>query len=101
MIADLNPDQQALADYMSELSEEAWYAGWMQGLEYALWEAVLGLRTDYGRLTMSEEHRTRLKRLSDACSGWIVFDEHTEETWVSLENWMIRFSSWQQLGVSS
>jgi hypothetical protein len=34
MLADLNPEQRALADYMSEISEESWHAGWLSDLEY-------------------------------------------------------------------
>jgi len=30
----------ALRDFMATLSEEAWAAGWMQGLEFARWDAV-------------------------------------------------------------
>jgi hypothetical protein len=46
MLADLSPDQRRLADYMSELSESAYCAGWMEGLEFALWEAVQGQRKE-------------------------------------------------------
>ena len=77
---------------MSDLSEEAYYAGWMDGLEYALWEAVLGVRREYGRLALTETHRARLRELSNSCGGWIVFDEATEETWLPLEEWEKRFS---------
>jgi hypothetical protein len=72
MLRDLPTDQRLLADFMSELSEEAYYAGWMMDLEYALWEAVIGVRRDYGRLELSEAHCTRLRELSDNCGGWIV-----------------------------
>ena len=38
MLRDLTPPQRQLADFMSDLSENAYCAGWMSGLEYALWE---------------------------------------------------------------
>jgi hypothetical protein len=38
----LDHAQRQLADYMSDLSEEAYSAGWMNGLEYALWDALTG-----------------------------------------------------------
>ena len=81
---------------MSDLSEEAYCAGWMQGLEYALWEVVVGERGEYGRLVMSLEHRTRLRALSVACGGWIVFDDETEETWIATAEWEQRFLAWRQ-----
>jgi hypothetical protein len=41
MLRDLTPAQCELAKYMSDLSEEAYCAGWMQGLEYALWQVLV------------------------------------------------------------
>ena len=82
MLKDLTPDQTRLAQLMSELSEKAYYAGWMSGLEYAL-------------STFSSQDVRNLLRLSEACGGWIVFDDETEETWVPLAEWKRRFASWQ------
>ena len=93
MFGDLTTDQRALADYMSDLSEQAYYAGWMKGLEYALWEAIVGGRREYGRLQLSDGHRTRLRELSDSCGGWIVFDDDTEQTWLPRAEWEERFSA--------
>jgi hypothetical protein len=50
MLGDLTAPQRRLAEFMSELSEEAYYAGWMLELEYALWEALVDGRSEYGRL---------------------------------------------------
>lgn len=80
---------------MSELSEKAYYADWMEGLEYALWQVALGQRGDYGHLTFTSEDRVKLRRLSEACAGWIVFDDEKEETWLPLSEWETRFSSWR------
>jgi hypothetical protein len=85
--------QKDLADYMSELSEEGWRAGWMDGLEFALWEAVLGQRHEYGYLTIAPDHRTRLRVLSERCAGWIVYLDNVGETWVPLDDWKTRFSA--------
>jgi hypothetical protein len=98
MLRDLTKDQRLLADFMSDLSEEAYYAGWMRDLEYALWEAVLGVRRKYGRLELTEAHRMRLRELSDGCGGWIVFDDNTEETWLPRAEWEERFSARSSAG---
>jgi hypothetical protein len=95
MLADLSPQQRQLADFMSELSEEAYYAGWMVGLEYALWEALLDGKSAWGMLELTDAHRTRLRQLSEACDGWIVFDERTEETWLPMSEWRRHFAHWQ------
>lgn len=94
MLFDLTPEQRALADFMSELSEEAFCAGWMLGLEYALWEAVFGLRASYGRLILGDQEIARLGELSRGCGGWIVFDDNTEETWLPRGAWEMRFATW-------
>ena len=94
MIEDLTPDQRLLAEFMSDLSEEAYYAGWMANLEYALWEAAMGLRRNYGHLTLTEVHCSRLRELSNACGGWVVFDDATFETWLPRAEWERRFATW-------
>jgi hypothetical protein len=40
------PAQRALLAYMQLWSEEAWAAGWLNGLEYTLWDWVLRLRSN-------------------------------------------------------
>ena len=84
-----------LAEFMSELSEEAWRAGWMDGLEFALWEVVLGRRQKYGCLELTPDQRSKLRSLSEQCGGWIVYDDDSGETWVPLDDWKTRFSAAQ------
>ena len=87
MIGLLTKSEKKLACYMSKLSEEAYCAGWMDGLEYALWHVIVTGPREYGRLKVTVDHIDKLKRLSSDCSGWIIFDEQKEETFVSLEEW--------------
>ena len=84
----MKPEEQRLAEYMSDLSEQAYSAGWMLGLEYALWNAVVDGTRKYGRLRIKNEHIARLKELSDACGGWIVFDDKRGETFIALADWL-------------
>jgi len=92
--ADVN--ERALAEYMSELSEEAYCAGWLFDLEYYLWEAVIGLRRQFGRTTISQAKRQKLKKLSGNCEGWIVYDDELGNIWVSNEAWQKMFEKWQK-----
>jgi hypothetical protein len=41
VLLNLEPEAHELAQYMSDLSEDAWHAGWMDGIEFALWDAVI------------------------------------------------------------
>ena len=95
MLGDMTTEQTSLARYMSELSEKAYYAEWMTGLEYALWQLVLDERGAYGHLTFTSEDAAILRRLSQACGGWIVFDDEKEETWVPQSEWERRFARWR------
>ena len=92
MRLDMNPSAQALTDYMSELSETAYSAGWMEGLEFALWRAVTEGPRHFGRLDITADHISKLRTLSDSCGGWIVFDDKTEETFIGLEEWRRLYS---------
>lgn len=87
MIKDLNESQKKLADFMSELSEKAFNASWIEGLELSLWKAMNRDLLKFGRLTFNEETINELKRLSQEVNGWIIFDEQTEETFISFEQW--------------
>jgi hypothetical protein len=70
---------------MSELSEQAYCAGWMQGLEDALWNAVVKGRVKYGRLQITRAHTLKLKELSDRCGGWIVWGDDLGEAFMPLD----------------
>ena len=88
MIKGLTDSQRALAEYMSKLSEEAYFAGWMKGLEYALWMSVVEKPFEYGFLQITEQHIAELTKLSNACGGWIVFDNESAETFVPIDEWI-------------
>ena len=87
MLSDLSPSEHALAEYMSCLSEEAYHAGWMDGLELALWKALVVGPYKYGRLLLTSEHVDRLRLLSAECGGWIRFHDDAEERFVPLSEW--------------
>jgi hypothetical protein len=96
MLLKLEPNARALADYMSELSEEAYCAGWMHDLEYELWEATLSGPKEYGRLMISWAHIARLKLLSAAAGGWIIFDEVEAESLMAIDEWQNHFREWKK-----
>jgi hypothetical protein len=89
----LNEKQQALSDFMSEISEEAYCAVWMDGLEYVLWYVTLSGPANYGRKFIDEQIILKLKRLSEDASSWIVFDDDNWETAVPLPIWQEMFQA--------
>lgn len=80
----LTLDQQILADLMSDISEECWFAGWYTGLENILWREI----TEPSGL-ISEQERTDLRKLSEEIGGWIMWDDADEigTVFVPLEQW--------------
>ena len=84
----MKPEEKELATYMSDLSEQSYCAGWMDGLEYSLWDAVIHGRRKYGLMEITDEHIAKLKELSGACGGWIIFDDEKGETFVPLDEWL-------------
>ncbi len=98
MSSRLTPAQRALAEYMSQLSEEFYCAGWLIGLEYALWDAVRSGHGPLGWQHLDEMQISRLRDLSHQCDGWIVFDDTQERKWLPLEEWERRFEDWEKRG---
>lgn len=85
MLEDLTQPQRKLAEYMSELSEQAYCAGWMDGLESALRGAMTGEIKKYGNLVFTDEMIRKLKSLSSEANGWIIYDDENEETFVPMD----------------
>ena len=77
---------------MSYLSEEAYLAAWMKDLEFALWHAVVTGPQQHGRLPIEQTHIDELRRLSNACEGWVYFDDKTGETWMPLDEWQAKYA---------
>ncbi len=95
--------RKVLADYMSDLSEAYWCAGWLEGWEYTLWGWLQ--RDDLG----TSEERARLRTLYEACGGWVVFREEasmpdpatepnaidSDRTFVPAAEWETLFAKWK------
>lgn len=87
MLYDLNQDQQQLAEFMSDISEKGFCAGWMWHLEYDLWRIINGGHNRYGHYYLSQEEIDQLWAMANKCGCWIVFDDDTEETAIEIETW--------------
>ncbi|MEO1013298.1 MAG: hypothetical protein AAFX53_18545 [Bacteroidota bacterium] len=89
----MNNEQRELAEYMSFLSEDAFCAGWMDGLEFGLWKGMNNEIEEYERLKFTDEIVEKLKELSLKAKGWIVFDDVQEESFLPWEMWNARLDS--------
>ena len=91
MIEQLTGQKRELAALMSDISEEAYCAGWMEHLEFDLWSAVKNGPIEYGRIYISDEIIDHLKKLSEEIKGWIFFDAENEEEFIRLKEWIAMY----------
>ena len=93
----LNPfNAKGLADLMSEISEDQWCAGWLDGAEYSLWSMVDGGETDWGFGKVDPSSVALLRRLSESCGGWIVWTDDRCERWIPMSEWLPMYESQQK-----
>ena len=74
-----------LREEMESTSEECMCAGWLYSLEHVLWDAIESGQSTWANGTIDTAY---LKKLSDRCGGWWVWDETTgSPRFVSLATW--------------
>ena len=83
----------ALAERMSAISEDCYCAGWMMGLEFALWSFVLNGPEGYGQGRVSEDDVAALKSLSEKAGGWIVFRMDRGMMFVPMAEWLSTYAN--------
>lgn len=107
------PERQAFADRarrlarrLSEYSEASVAAGWLEDLEFMVWQDLVdrGLVDDLlvspeGNVLprLEQEEKEEFRRLSEVIGGWIVYDPHDAEdraAFVPLWDWTLRFEAW-------
>ena len=80
---------QQLAEMMIRLSQKHYQQEWAYGLEYELWNEVMGNQD-----LLSREEINKLRESSEWCGGWIIMEfEGGEESlkFVDLEGWKTRY----------
>lgn len=77
-----------LCKQMGEISEEYYCSGWLDGLEFRLWDMVKGGNCSFGMGTVKEEEVKSLSFLSEQSGGWWMFDDKLgQQMFVSLQEW--------------
>lgn len=91
----MHSDAEALRDYMSWLSEEAYCAGWMTDLEFDLWTSVVRGPRRYGHLDVDSATVERLRELAARCGGWVRWSaEARAEEFVPAAEWDRIYREW-------
>jgi len=87
-----------LDNLMSALSQKCWYASWLKGSEYPLWEFANDARAvhRWGAGVVSQSEAARLKELSKMAGGWIIWERGQDmPRLVPLKEWLGVYASWK------
>lgn len=92
--------KQTLYDRMSQISQDCWAAGWMQGTEYALWAAMQCVEpVAWGAGVVTQRDIEALCALSAWANGWWMRVGH-EPVFISLTEWRAHYAEWKERGES-
>lgn len=81
---------------MSGISEEYYCAGWMQHLEYSLWDAMKHDNRRYGLGIITQDEVNALEELSKDAECWLYWDTTTNEvTPIAFDEWETMFAIWK------
>lgn len=77
-----------LADRMSDLSEECYFAGWLIGTEYALWELAQAGGGRWGIGVVMPEQAAELIDLANKAGGWVAWRDGVGCVFVPMAEWL-------------
>lgn len=89
----LTERQNLLAEYMSLISERCYSAGWLNNLEYVLWDTLSSGPRKYGHDFVTNYDIILLKEMSTEANSWIIFHDQFGETGIDLNEWVILFAA--------
>jgi hypothetical protein len=91
MLENLTIKQELLARVMSDISERCYCAGWMQNLEYVLWDITIKGERQYGLDMVTQRDIDIMKLLSKETNSWIIFEDKIGETAIAISDWERKF----------
>lgn len=93
-----------LRNEMSELSETVYCSSWEVGIEFEIWNSILGTPFCLQEETIDTGTRERfrkwidgLKVLSNQCGGWWIWrGEDRDGKFIPLSEWLPMFAEWEK-----
>lgn len=86
----------AMGAIVSDISEDTYCAGWMNGIEFALWGVLHGDMEDYAGVTASDPRMVALDVLSRKFDGWVMWDNTVKYRWtafVPTDKWVALYAA--------
>ncbi len=102
----LSENARYLVRQLSELSQNSVAAGWLNDLEFMVWQDMMNRRLVADLLVspdgdvfppLKEAEKKEFRQLSEAIGGWVVYDPEDAEdraAFVPLADWISRFECW-------
>lgn len=80
-----------LVNAVREISDRCWCAGWMDGIEKTVWQAVLDDRDcGIGQGYVTREELIFIKALAERCDSWVIWGDITHgECEIPLSLWKL------------
>lgn len=76
-----------LAEFMSDLSEDCYCAGWLIGTEFVLWSLANSGGGPWGIGTVTAEDAARLLALAAEAGGWVMWKDGVGTMLVPMDEW--------------
>ena len=87
----MTAQQRELYELMSDISEDCYCAGWMTGLEFAIWGALQDGDRRYGMGEMDAEQLEGCRALANELDGWVIWVDDDDVPGLPNEQWGPRF----------
>lgn len=91
--------QRLLLNYISEISEEYFCAGWQDSIEFLLWDLF---QQDYKDIKehefwrkIDQQELEDMRFLAEATNCWAIWDEEKEEMTIPLDQWIPIYQRWK------
>ena len=87
------PRAAALQAFMSSLCRDGYGRDWADHLEYVLWHALGRGPMAFGRTRLDAATLAELRRLAEACGGWVTRDRDGGFRVLAFPAWQDRFAA--------
>ena len=81
--------RETLGRMMADISEDCWCSGWIQDLEFTLWDALTRGPIKFGMGKIEQRDLARIKHLHEIAGGWWVGPRSDEfSRFVTTGDWL-------------
>jgi hypothetical protein len=83
-----------IPDYISEVSEDYYCAGWLIDIEFMLYKASIGKSRKFGFSTLNKDDTKDIKYLYQTTSMWAIYEDDAKV--IPLDEFKPKFDAWEK-----